>query len=494
MVQDSGLRSEERDLLTCLAEAIFLNPFNESPQPLDQLLPKVCLANQSRHEFRLNAISPVLTDRIAELDRRGLNSIRAFDRADRSIVEYAYLFQLYQEVVDRFDQLIVEQSRPGAVLAPVPFASDLLSQMRTRGISTPDSLRYIGLFYQLRRAYYFIVQSLVGDSPSMKKLRYSLWNNIFTWDVRNYDQYLWGRMEDFSTLLLGETGSGKGAAAAAIGRSGFIPFDRESGRFTENFMETFVAINLSQFSENIIESELFGHKKGAFTGAVDNHKGVFERCSTNGALFLDEIGDVSSHVQIKLLKVVQERTFTPVGSRLEQRFSGRVIAATNRSLQQLRQEGCFRDDFYYRLCSDEIVVPPLRQRIREQPGELARMVGFLVFRTTGSESKILTERVLAALSADLPKNYGWPGNVRELEQAVRRILLTGRYGGDPLVGLEKPDHQFYQQFQHGDFSAKELLSRYCQGLYKQYSSYEEVAKRLELDRRTVKKYIHGDSS
>ena len=163
---------------------------------------------------------------------------------------------------------------------------------------------------------------------------------------------------DFSTILLGETGTGKGAAAAAIGRSGFIPFDPDHQRFSGSFTDSFISINLSQFSEALLESELFGHRKGAFTGAIEHHDGILTRCSSHGAIFLDGIGDVSIPAQIKLLNVLDERVFSPVGSHERLCFEGRIIAATHRDIHTLRTKGSFRDDFYCRLSSDCIHVPP----------------------------------------------------------------------------------------------------------------------------------------
>jgi len=377
-------------------------------------------------------------------------------------------------------------------LVNVPFAKQLITQLLSRGFSEEESVRYFALFYQIMRAFYFISRALVGDSPSMKQLRLALWNNVFTYDVGLYDQHLWDRMEDFSTLLLGETGTGKGSAAAAIGRSGFIPFDNKKGRFTHNFMETFITINLSQYPETLIESELFGHCKGAFTGAIEDHKGLFERCSPYGALFLDEIGDITIPIQIKLLQVLQERTFIPVGSHSLKRFEGRVIAATNRSIEEIRRQGNFRDDFFYRLCSDVIAVPTLRQRIEESPSELEQMVNLLVTRMTGEDSSNLTDMILEALKRDLPPGYQWPGNVRELEQAIRRILLTQHYDGDVAVTRPNVEEEFMGKIYAGSLKANELLNNYCNLLYKRFGTYQEVARRTGLDPRTVKKYLRNN--
>src|SRR6185436_16388224 len=246
------------------------------------------------------------------------------------------------------------------------------------------------------------------------------------------------RMEDFSTLLLGETGSGKGTAAAAIGRSGFIPFNPSRGCFAESFTHGFLSLNLSQFSQALIESELFGHRKGAFTGAIEAQEGALARCSPHGAIFLDEIGEVPIPVQIKLLQVLQERTFSPVGSHEKLRFRGRVIAATNSELEELRAQKLFRDDFFYRLCSDVITVPSLQQRLRECPGELDALLTNLVYRTTGESESELIGFVRERLLASVGEHYEWPGNVRELEQAVRRILITGSYEPQRVVEHDLP--------------------------------------------------------
>jgi transcriptional regulator with GAF, ATPase, and Fis domain len=358
-----------------------------------------------------------------------------------------------------------------------------------RGFTPDEARRYFAIFYQIRRAFHFIHRGLVGTSDCMKQLRRHLWNNVFTHDIRLYERHLWNRMEDFSTVLLGETGTGKGTAAAAIGRSGFIPFDEKRGGFAESFTRSFIALNLSQFPETLIESELFGHKKGAFTGAVESHEGVFARCSPFGAIFLDEVGEVSVPVQIKLLQVLQERTFSPVGGHEKLRFRGRVIAATNKPLDQLRGGGQFRDDFFYRLCSDVITVPPLRQRIQEDPRELNDLIGLILQRLTGETSVEVIGMVRGILDSSLGKGYAWPGNVRELEQAVRRILLTRHYEGDHKAITPDLRSELVAGIESGALDADAVLSGYCRLLHERHGTYEEVARRTNLDRRTVKAYL-----
>ncbi len=483
------LSPENRNFFGLISRAIFANPFSDERDEVDALIAGVPSLAGTSEEEKLRLVVPKLEARLDELERQGGGGIGSFAGADRELMEKAWLFYFFHRHLHLFDTLIEAQVAEGNRPAPFPAAEEVIGDLTRRGFPKPEALRFLALFYQLRRAFYFVEKNLVGRSPSMKKLRLALWNNVFTHDIDLFDRFLWDRMEDFSTLLLGETGTGKGTAAGAIGRSGCIPFDGKKNTFAESFTRAFVAINLSQYPEGLIESELFGHCKGAFTGAIDNHEGVFSRASAHGALLLDEIGEVSVPIQIKLLQVLQERTFSPVGSHVKKRFEGRVIAATNQRLDRIRASGVFRDDFFYRLSSDVIVVPPLRLRVAEDPGELSDLVDLMVKRIVGEPSPALSEMVLTALDRDLPKGYTWPGNVRELEQAVRRILLAGAYTGDTAPGHSDDLADLKSGIESGAIDAKELLSRYCAILYKRHGSYEEVARRTKLDRRTAKKYV-----
>ncbi|MCU0857274.1 MAG: sigma 54-interacting transcriptional regulator [Pontiellaceae bacterium] len=471
------------------SEAAFTNPFSDDRVEIDR---KIIGAPEGATWDEMQApLFQALEKNISTLaNARQIVAASASDK-DAEAVAVSILFYVFYQVQKQFDALIEEQIAAGDEPCSAPVAFQCLETLKGYGFSHADACRYIGMFYQVRRAYYFISRGLVGGSACMKLLRRRLWDNIFTHDIRWYIRCLWNRMEDFSTLLLGETGTGKGAAAAAVGRSGFIPYSPSTKKFSESFTRAFVPINLSQYPEALIESELFGHRKGAFTGAVEKHDGVFSRCSPHGAIFLDEIGEVGQPIQIKLLQVLQQRTFSPVGSHEQVRFEGRVIAATNQSITGLRRAGTFRDDFYYRLCSDQITVPPLRQRLKEMPSELDMLIEHILKRMSGESWRDLQEPVMSVLKKDFGRGYGWPGNVRELEQAVRRILLTGSYEGDAIELPADRDTDLTAALSAGALTARELTAAYCKRLYARYGNYGEVARRADLDWRTVKKHVEG---
>lgn len=207
-----------------------------------------------------------------------------------------------------------------------------------------------------------------------------------------------------TVLLLGETGTGKEVLARYI-HAASPRRDR-----------IFIGVNCAALSETLLESELFGHEKGAFTGAVAQRPGRFE-IAEGGSLFLDEIGDISQALQVKLLRVLQEREFVRVGGTRTIGCDVRILAATNRDLKTQVESGAFREDLYYRLNVFPIRLPPLRERVQDVP-ELAEHFVRKSCRDLGTAPKFLSPDAVICLSA-----YGWPGNIRELANVIERAVL-----------------------------------------------------------------------
>jgi two-component system, NtrC family, nitrogen regulation response regulator GlnG len=208
---------------------------------------------------------------------------------------------------------------------------------------------------------------------------------------------------DLTVMIYGESGTGKELVARALHDYG----KRRRG--------TFVAVNMAAIPRELIESELFGHEKGAFTGATMRSSGRFEQAA-GGTLFLDEIGDMPLEAQTRLLRVLQEGEYTTVGGRTPIRADVRIIAATHRDLRQMVRQGLFREDLYYRLSVVPLRLPPLRERSEDIP-ELTRHF-FADAQAEGLAAKTLDAEAMEALKA-----YHWPGNVRELENLVRRLAV-----------------------------------------------------------------------
>jgi DNA-binding NtrC family response regulator len=481
------LTQTERHFFKTVHNAAFANPFSELRERLDQ---KIAGLFPSAARRKSKDMCVLEVDRqLKKLTRQNRGNINQYTGEDREVLRVVYLFDVFHKFRDRFDQLIQDQITAQDDPVPVDFVDEAREMMKEKGFSTARFYHYFALSFQLRRAFYFISNTLVGASPCMKTFKKHLWYNVFTYNIGLYDQHLWNRMEDFSTLLLGETGTGKGTAARAIGMSGFIPFDIKRGCFVQSFTRAFSSLNLSQYPETLLESELFGHTKGAFTGAVEDYQGVLDRCSPHGAILLDEIGEIPDHIQVKLLRVLQERTFTPVGAHGLSRFNGRVIAATNRPKKEIMDGRVFREDFYYRLCSDIIEVPPLHTRIQQDPAELDTLLDFTVTRMLGLASPKITTKIKRIIDRRLGNHYSWPGNVRELEQCVRSVLLRRDYLGKQAPEDVSLSSFLCQGIQAQDLPVSDLLSGYCTLLYETLGTYEKVAQKTGLDRRTVKKYI-----
>ena len=227
-----------------------------------------------------------------------------------------------------------------------------------------------------------------------------------------------------TVLVRGETGTGKELVARAVHNHSL------------HSSEPFIAVSCTALTDTLLESELFGHVRGAFTGAVGGKKGYFELAG-RGTIFLDEIGDTSPDFQSKLLGVLQERQFYPVGGEQPKRTEARVVAATHQPMEELVSEGGFREDLYFRLRVVEIQIPSLRERKADIPA-IANHLLSRIRRETGSAVRAISEDALRCLD-----EHDWPGNVRELENVLIRAAIVAR---GPIVG---PDHIALGPWSHG---------------------------------------------
>ncbi len=411
---------------------------------------------------------------------------------DLELFEDVVLYVLYDRHEGALWELIDRGLGRGRVGAWDAFRRDAERLLDVPGIELPSRRGLPALFagfFQVRRAFHHIFSDIIGGSMPAARLRAAVWESIFTYDMRRYRRALIDRMGDMTTLIVGPSGTGKELVARAIALSRYIPFDPDRGRFADQSGVTLHPLNLSALSPTLIESELFGHRRGAFTGALADREGWLEECGPLGTVFLDEIGDVDPSIQVKLLRVLQTRTFERLGDTKPLSFRGKIIAATNRDLSREIQVGRFRQDFYYRLCADMIETPSLAEQLRDAPEELPHLVLFLVERIVGeAEAEALAQEVAAWIEHHLGLSYPWPGNVRELEQCVRNVLIRREYR-PPTVPPSGTREAFVAGIANGTLTADELLARYCTLVYADTRSYQETARRLGLDRRTVRKKV-----
>jgi transcriptional regulator with AAA-type ATPase domain len=410
---------------------------------------------------------------------------------DLALYEDAVLHLLYQRSYRHFYEASfgadAGSPSPGRWRFYTQFLADWKHFFEIDGIRMPsghDPRHTFACYRQIQRAFEHTFRDIIGSSLPAARLRGSIWQSIFTHDIRRYRRTLYARMGEFATLITGPSGTGKELAARAIAESRYVPFDDRRFSFADDGMRNFYPINISALSPTLVESELFGHRRGAFTGAVGDRKGWLEACPELGSVFLDELGDLEPAIQVKLLRVIETRTFHPVGDTASREFDGKLIAATNRNLEEDMRAGRFREDLYYRLCSDQIVTPSLAEQLADSPAVLRELVSYMSRRVAGNEGGVLATEVMAWIEGNLPVNYAWPGNYRELEQCVKNVLIRRNYRPSRM-GRDAVD-EFAEDARAGRVTAEQLLSRYVTIVYSRCDSYEETARRLELDRRTVK--------
>jgi transcriptional regulator with AAA-type ATPase domain len=372
------------------------------------------------------------------------------------------------------------------------------------------------VFFQLRRAFDLIVQLVQGNSRPICRLRAEIWHSIFPHELQLYGSLLYDRMQDITTLILGQSGTGKDLVAKAIGLSRYIPFDPSKVCFTECLAGAFHPINLSAMPLDLIESEMFGHSAGAFTGATQDRQGWFEKCGFGHAVFLDEIGELDLSIQVKLLRVLQNREYFRVGESEPRRFTGKVVAATNRNLGQEIVSGRFRQDLFYRLCSDQLTTPSLREQLDDAPDELPHLVRIVAARCLGDRAwpeqiDWLTRLTVSWIesSPTLGPYYDWPGNFRELEQCVRNVMVRGQYHpvrlpthDSPLptqataaifVGSTNPAVEaFLKRVRASDLTYDELLNYYCSLVFSRSEHLTAAASQLEKHRATIQARVRPD--
>lgn len=258
----------------------------------------------------------------------------------------------------------------------------------------------------------FSANPLIGASPVMREI----YNDLV----------LVGRSKA-TILIRGESGTGKELIAQRI--------HAQSPRADKPFIK----VNCAALSETLIESELFGHEKGAFTGAIQSRKGRFE-LAHGGTIFLDEVGDLPLAVQVKLLRVIQEMAFERVGGTQTLSVDVRVIAATHRNLEKAIVEGLYRQDLYYRLSVIPIHIPPLRERVED----IEPLVQHFLkkFNAENEKSVVLSQEMI-----DLLLRYHWPGNVRELENCMERLVVLARGGPVTLKNIPNGMSAYFNDVQ-----------------------------------------------
>jgi len=338
---------------------------------------------------------------------------------------------------------LVKPFRIDELEAVVQKTQDRLQQKARRAAVEPEGAPGLGLDF------------IIGDSPAMERV---------------FDKIKRAAPSDSTVLLTGESGTGKELVARAI------------HLLSPRAGQEFVPVDCSALVETLLESELFGHVKGSFTGALQTKHGLFQ-LANHGTFFFDEISNLSLNIQAKLLRVIQEREFMKVGSQKRIKLDIRIIASSNRDLNEAIKAGTFREDLYYRLSVIPIHLPPLRERT----GDIPLLVEHFLQKYSQKGHREVTG--ISSRALKLLSDYSWPGNVRELEHTIERIVILE---DGPIIQPEHLPSFIYQRqgefqlFSDEYFSLEELEKRYIQFILRRTKGRrQEAASILGINRKTL---------
>jgi len=338
---------------------------------------------------------------------------------------------------------LVKPFRIEELEAVVQKARDQLSRKNQWAAPKPEADGGLGLDF------------IIGQSPAMRRV---------------FDKIKRAAPSDSTVLLTGESGTGKELVARAI------------HLLSPRAGQEFVPVDCSALVETLLESELFGHVKGSFTGALQTKHGLFE-LANHGTFFFDEISNLSLNIQAKLLRVIQEREFMQVGSQKRIKLDIRIIASSNRDLNEAIKAGTFREDLYYRLSVIPIHLPPLRERT----GDLALLADHFLQKYSQKGHREVTGISAQALKSLI--DYGWPGNVRELEHTIERIVILedgAIIQPEHLPSFISQRQGEFQVFSDENYSLEELEKRYIQFILRRTGGRrQEAARILRINRKTL---------
>jgi transcriptional regulator with AAA-type ATPase domain len=507
-------RAKERQLADAIVELVVTNPFApEWTRREDQVVGRSTPLYRGAYSWVPGQgaweLTPVHSGELSQVDRHNeqlLRSVRERLRAgaapaagDQERYLQLALYSLYGDYADAFDAAIItalrhpEQAHPSLAETWKTFQTDFRAffdfpQVQLPWRDQPEHL--FACFYTLRRAMLLIYNRIVGGSPTAARLRVALWQSVFSCDLLAWASGLFAQMHHFPTLITGPSGTGKEAVGLCIGGSQYIPFLPRKGEFEADFRTIFRPVNLAALPGELIESELFGHIKGAFTFAVADREGRLRAKGSYESIFLDEIGELNGALQVKLLRVLQNRTFQRVGSNRDESFPGKFLAATNRDLAAEVHAGRFREDFYYRLCADRIRTPSLAEQLVEAPDDLPILIEYAARRVVGeAHASRLADELSVWVRQHLGTDYPWPGNFRELEQCIRSFVLRRTY--EPLVRASQPVSEgpvasLARAIRQRTRSFAEIRRDLFQQVYEACGSYQQAAELLDIDWRTLK--------